>query len=904
MKRSIKHIYVGIISLLCIGGMSACGESRTPDFKKETLSSPEGLYLSIRYSEEQTDYVLTWETVANSAGYEISIDGAAVATLEGFYVDEYDVTEHVQTGKSYEFGIKALGDEQEYNSSETATTQATAEEVTEKLLYTPLEDEDGACEVKADGNLNGKVVIPDEYNGWIVTKIANEAFYEITLAESNGITAVRVPETVQRIGTRAFIDSAFKSIEIPDGVWEIGDSAFSACDFLECFTFPSGTRIVPANIFFSCGNLKEVCNLEHVTEIEYGAFYACRSLEKVSLGESLEKIGDTAFRACESLTKIDIPQSVTSIGNMVFSRSGIASINVAEGNAIYCSIDGNLYLKNGKTFVCYAPGKTEETFCLPENVSGIGEYAFYFDLSYWEETSLKKVLLPNGLTDIGTHAFVGSSITEMDLPTGIKTIENNVFFQCRNLKRISVPSGLKSIGVQAFYGCSSLEEFLIPSGVESIGRMAFAGCSSLKSMILPESVTELGSAVFSGCKEIENVVLPSGITRIENSFFDSCESLQTIDIPENVVAIGKNAFKGCLALENIDLPEGVTSIGEWAFASCVLLKSIDIPRGVVSIEESLFYSCEALNEIVIHNGITTIEWGAFTDCVSLEKVTFEKESRLKSLGGSSFYGCTSLTEVEIPSSVESVGAWTFFESGITEINVAEGSVAYQSVDGNLYSKDGKTLVCYAAGKRTEEFVLPNGVTHLAECAFSGCDYLKSIELNEGFLSIGEYAFAYCDGLTVLELPSTIEFVGFSAFGYALNLKTVILPNTVEKIWQGSFSDSFIQYIDLPNGVTEIGASAFTFCEFLQYIIIPKTVKIIADSPFSIAGMRVFYMGSSKEWDKITGRGKLMLDYTATRYYYSESEPPLSEDGTAYDGNYWHYDENGVPMVWTKEETEE
>lgn len=64
---------------------------------------------------------------------------------------------------------------------------------------------------------------------------------------------------------------------------------------------------------------------------------------------------------------------------------------------------------------------------------------------------------------------------------------------------------------------------------------------------------------------------------------------------------------------------------------------------------------------------------------------------------------------------------------------------------------------------------------------------------------------------------------------------------------------------------------------------------------------VFYKGTAAQWKKISidsYNGELR---NAARYYYSESEPALSSDGTAYDGNYWHYDTDGVtPVIWKKE----
>jgi len=66
---------------------------------------------------------------------------------------------------------------------------------------------------------------------------------------------------------------------------------------------------------------------------------------------------------------------------------------------------------------------------------------------------------------------------------------------------------------------------------------------------------------------------------------------------------------------------------------------------------------------------------------------------------------------------------------------------------------------------------------------------------------------------------------------------------------------------------------------------------------------VYYKGTTEDWDKIIFDGSFNANLrNATRYYYSETEPALNADGTAYDGNYWHYAADGItPVVWTYRE---
>ena len=122
-----------------------------------------------------------------------------------------------------------------------------------------------------------------------------------------------------------------------------------------------------------------------------------------------------------------------------------------ENNANYKSIEGNLYSKDGTILVQYAIGKTDKEFIIPNSVTSIGDYAFFYCYS------LTSVVIPDSVTSIGDEAFAW----------------------CESLTSVVIPESVTSIGERAFYNCSSLESIVIPDSVTSIGDSAFAGCSSL-----------------------------------------------------------------------------------------------------------------------------------------------------------------------------------------------------------------------------------------------------------------------------------------------------------------------------------------------------------------------------------------------------------------------------------------
>ncbi len=107
------------------------------------------------------------------------------------------------------------------------------------------------------------------------------------------------------------------------------------------------------------------------------------------------------------------------------------------------------------------------SFTFPEGVTKI-------DGAFYGCSSLTKINIPEGVTEIGPWTFHGcSSLTEINIPEGVTKIGGNAFSNCSSLAEINIPEGVTVIDVQAFYGCNSLTEINIPEGVTGIGGEAF-----------------------------------------------------------------------------------------------------------------------------------------------------------------------------------------------------------------------------------------------------------------------------------------------------------------------------------------------------------------------------------------------------------------------------------------------
>ena len=114
-----------------------------------------------------------------------------------------------------------------------------------------------------------------------------------------------------------------------------------------------------------------------------------------------------------------------------------------------------------------------------------------------------------------------------------------------------------------------------------------------------------------------------------------------------------------------------------------------------------------------------------------------------------------LTSVTIGNGVTSIGDAAFADcSGLTNITVSENNSTYASIDGNLYSKDGKTLIQYAIGKTDTSFTIPDSVTSIGDEAFEHCDSLTSVTIPDSVTSIGSWAFEDCSGLKTINYRGT------------------------------------------------------------------------------------------------------------------------------------------------------
>ena len=256
------------------------------------------------------------------------------------------------------------------------------------------------------------------------------------------------------------------------------------------------------------------------------------------------------------------------------------------------------------------------------------------------------------------------------------------------------------IRARAFYDLDEIKSVTIPDTVTAVGGYAFCSCGGITEMVIPDSVKTIGTSAFADCYNLVSISIGEGVTSIGDSAFQSCSGLTSVTIPDSVTIIGNNAFSYCYGLMNVDLGDSVTNIDTQAFHCCSSLTSVTIPDSVTSIGLSAFLSCTGLTSVTIGSGASSIDSYAFSGCIAL-----------------------------------------------TSFTVSEDNQTYKSIDGNLYSKDGKTIVKYATGKQSASFILPLAVKTISSYAFSDCVNLVRLIVQENLNYVHYCAFHGCLSLS-------------------------------------------------------------------------------------------------------------------------------------------------------------
>ena len=760
---------------------------------------------------------------------------------------------------------------------------------------------------------------------------------ELAVSPSNASTTYYIPAGLWSLNITG-ADDEFSS----DADVAIPSYGLSNCDFLSEITIGDGVYSIGSYAFEDCTSITEIVVPESVTSIGQGAFAGCSDLEEMTLpfvGSS--RNGNTSssnhlfgyvFGLGDQYSGSSYYTSVTqsyseyySVTNYIPSGLTTVTITGADDDYGYAAVS----IGYGAFYGC----DMIESVTIGDGVTNIGSYAFYSCVA------LDTVDLGESVTSIGSYAFQHTPITEIVIPDSVGSIGSYAFADCVSLDTVDLGEGVTSIGSYAFENCTSLTEMVVPDSVTSIGEDAFAGCYNLTEITLPfvgASKTSGGtsSGVFGyifglGAQSSSNFI---SVTQSYSDYSSTTnyipDGLATVTVTggNSSYSLPYGAFYNCDIIESVTLGDNVTAIGERAFYDCDGLTDLSVTDSIESVDDEAFYGCDSLTYNVSGNvkylGNADNKYAVLVgaDPTSLTSVTIDSATRVILPGA--FADCTSLTEVVVPDSVVEIGEGAFAGCyNLTEItlpfvgrNDGSGSSSHlfgyifglgsQSSDNytNAYQRYGSSSYTYyyiPSGLTTVTVTGGNGYYDLAYGAFSGCTMIESVTLGEDVDTIGSYAFENCTALATVDLAEGITEVGSHAFDGCTSLTEIVLPDSMEDINSYAFNNSGLTAVDLGSGINSIEEYAF-YGTGITSVVIPDGIYYLYANAFdgcnSLA--KVYYEGTETEWNTLISRyGGGISD--ATVYYYTDVEPELNDEETAYDGNYWYY-VNGDVTEWVYE----
>ena len=380
-----------------------------------------------------------------------------------------------------------------------------------------------------------------------------------------------VPSSVGAIGQRAFSGcTALKTVTLSHGVTSVGNYAFSNCSNLAVLSFPATLTTIGNGAFSFCSSISSLQMPSGLQTVESSAFYGCSGLTAVHITDlaawcnirfadnkanplvnagrlylnnaevtqltipaGVTAVGDYTFPDCYYLTSLTIPEGVTSIGHGAFSGcTGLSSL------------------------------------VFPQSLLSIGNEAFVFC------NGLAEVTFPGSTLSVGKDAFSGcldlKAVHIRDLASWCQTdfanFNSNPLFYAQHLyyngeeiTKLIIPEGTTSVGDHAFVGYARLGSVEFASSVTSIGVGAFSGCTSLSpTVVLPDNLDHIGENAFANCTGLYYITLPSGLVTLDRDAFIGCSNLTSVGcLAEIVPETHANAFDhATIGAISLYVPEG------------------------------------------------------------------------------------------------------------------------------------------------------------------------------------------------------------------------------------------------------------------------------------------------------------------------------------------------------------
>ncbi len=572
----------------------------------------------------------------------------------------------------------------------------------------------GKMEVSPNTQIIGKSTFENTNGGSLsnsfftnLTSIGSSAFKDSKLVPSNLLLS-----SIQELGDNAFINTTIEDIEIGDNLTDICDRTFEDCIDLE--------KIIGGTNIISIGDR---------------VFYGCKKLKIFNPSTKLTSIGKEAF-ANTALVNFSVPNTTTTIGYKAFANSGLKELDLGEFDSyrrdiidgcdsleIFSVNDNNdnlkaesgvLFSKSGSRIISYPCAKKDAIYELGNNVTEVSDSAFY------DVNKLGALVISENVSKIGKNAFGNSSVLELKvLPSTTPKVTDNISGLDQSLVRLFVHEKDYSTYYIANYWGDFKNIFVLEKTVSPDNLINVEVAGTLPNYIGFGNQFKYNSLRLSGKLNGDDIRYLREMAGRDVNGKETAGVLTNLDFSLASIVKGGDCYYKKNEYSSGKLTTADNEIGDSMFEGCNFSNLI-ISENAIKIGDKALYRCPL--------------------------TTFRLPSATKELNSNSFIGMATLKEFVVDSD----------------------NPNYLSLNGVLFTKDGKSLLLYPYAKPEERYSTPETTTSIGEHAFGG-SHLKTIITNEGLKEIGTMAFNNLGSLEGISLPSTLETIGHRAFYGCNNL---------------------------------------------------------------------------------------------------------------------------------------
>ena len=505
---------------------------------------------------------------------------------------------------------------------------------------------------------------------------------------------------------------------------------------------------------------------------------------------------------------------------------------------------------------------------------------------------------------------VPQTITEEGVEYTVTSI-GEAAFKKSQITGVTLPSTIRSIGEEAFYNCEGVSQFVIPESVTEIGCSAFQGMKKLKDIDIPESITLLDEYIFYNCTALKSVTGAENVNTVGMYAFCKCQSLTSLAGLSKVTKIDDFSFLGCSNLEEFPEMPILEYVGMQSLQECYKLKYFVFPQtvkansiydlfGTKGSENTLLYSCATLP--TEQTGVYTFAYGKDDTLPSLEngkyctlyvpygsteaynndrpwlycpKAELTPKAKVSEMSAEPLDGSMVCSMKVVNDGVEETDVPALF------LNANDFSAFNQKLATTFefqYRKKGESsnleapvvnsdkgicsviLESLPAGEY--EYRWTNGVKAGESDPVMTTDW-QSFAVEDNSVKVGDIVsddlFKYTvtstgdvceveatqflrpgDAINVVMLPQVkIEGVSYAVTSIGGNLFSstpitgISFPNSLRSIGSYAFSNcAGIKSLILPNSLEEIGVRAFQEMSMLSDVYIPTSISEIPDNAFT------------------------------------------------------------------------